>query len=161
MFIYGEHCKKDYNKKKSFNVNVIFRACYLMLSLPLLVAVAANETPQQVVTKYNNYKAICNGLGYKNLGCKGSEMHFSIWYLDLLIHICTVVYNRIIHDLCNYVEMSLKNRFPNNKDLMCHCKIYCGTYLIMLSSIMIIFENESTAKRNICCNSPFNTFSIS
>uniref|UniRef100_A0A8W8LMJ7 C1q domain-containing protein n=1 Tax=Magallana gigas TaxID=29159 RepID=A0A8W8LMJ7_MAGGI len=44
-----------------------------MLSLPFLVAVAANETPQQVVTKYNNYKAICNGLGYKNLGCKDTS----------------------------------------------------------------------------------------
>lgn len=85
MFIYGDHCKKVYNKNLSFIVNVIFRTCYLMLSLPLLVAVAPNETPQQVVTRYNNYKAICNGLGYKNLGCKGSEVHFPFDIWNLLI----------------------------------------------------------------------------
>lgn len=43
---------------------------FLLLSLFLLVAETANETPQQVVTRYKNYKAICNGLGYENLGCK-------------------------------------------------------------------------------------------
>lgn len=120
MFIYGEHCKKDYNKKKSFNVNVIFRACYLMLSLRLLVSVAANETPQQVVTKRNNYKAICNGLGYKKLGCKGSEMHFSIWYLELIdkhMHCSLQSDHPWPVWLCRNV---IKNRFPT-------IKILCAT----------------------------------
>ncbi|XP_052680200.1 complement C1q tumor necrosis factor-related protein 3-like [Crassostrea angulata] len=44
--------------------------CYLMISFALLVVVTANETPQQVVTRYNNYKAICNGMGYENVRCK-------------------------------------------------------------------------------------------
>nr|XP_034307459.1 complement C1q tumor necrosis factor-related protein 3-like [Crassostrea gigas] len=42
----------------------------LLLSVLFIVGGTANETPQQVVSRYNNYKAICNGLGYKNLGCK-------------------------------------------------------------------------------------------
>ncbi|XP_065936796.1 complement C1q tumor necrosis factor-related protein 3-like [Magallana gigas] len=46
------------------------RICFLLMSFALLVAVTANETPQQVVTKYNNYKAICNGMGYENVRCK-------------------------------------------------------------------------------------------
>uniref|UniRef100_K1PZ52 Heavy metal-binding protein HIP n=1 Tax=Magallana gigas TaxID=29159 RepID=K1PZ52_MAGGI len=40
------------------------------MSVPLLVAVTANETPQHVVTRYNNYRAICNGMGYENVRCK-------------------------------------------------------------------------------------------
>uniref|UniRef100_K1QBA7 Complement C1q tumor necrosis factor-related protein 3 n=1 Tax=Magallana gigas TaxID=29159 RepID=K1QBA7_MAGGI len=44
--------------------------CYLLMIFALLVAVTANETPQQVVTRYNNYKAICNGIGYENVRCK-------------------------------------------------------------------------------------------
>ncbi|XP_052678292.1 heavy metal-binding protein HIP-like [Crassostrea angulata] len=46
------------------------RICYLLMSFALLVAVTAHETPQQVVTRYNNYKAICNGMGYENVRCK-------------------------------------------------------------------------------------------
>lgn len=49
-----------------------------MMSFALLVAVTAHETPQQVVTRYNNYKAICNGMGYENVRCKGLEKHFII-----------------------------------------------------------------------------------
>lgn len=36
-------------------VNVIFRICYLLSSFAFLVAGTAYETPQQVVTRYNNY----------------------------------------------------------------------------------------------------------
>nr|XP_034307441.1 complement C1q tumor necrosis factor-related protein 3 [Crassostrea gigas] len=46
------------------------RIYYLLMSFPLLVAVTAHATPQQVVTRYNNYKAICNGMGYENVRCK-------------------------------------------------------------------------------------------
>nr|XP_034307462.1 heavy metal-binding protein HIP-like [Crassostrea gigas] len=44
--------------------------CYLLLSFALLVAGTAHETPQQVVTRYNNYKAICNGMDFENVRCK-------------------------------------------------------------------------------------------
>nr|XP_034307456.1 complement C1q tumor necrosis factor-related protein 2-like isoform X2 [Crassostrea gigas] len=46
------------------------RICYLLTSFALLVAGTTHETPQQVVTKYNNYKAICNGMGFENMRCK-------------------------------------------------------------------------------------------
>nr|XP_034307450.1 complement C1q tumor necrosis factor-related protein 2-like [Crassostrea gigas] len=46
------------------------RICYLLMSFALLVAGTTHETPQQVVTKYNNYKAICNGMGFENMRCK-------------------------------------------------------------------------------------------
>eukprot|EP00105_Crassostrea_gigas_P032547 XP_011455588.1 PREDICTED: complement C1q tumor necrosis factor-related protein 3 [Crassostrea gigas] len=53
-----------------FQAKMIKSVRFLLLSLLLLVPGTAPETPQQVVTRYNNYKAICNGLGYENLGCK-------------------------------------------------------------------------------------------
>ncbi|XP_061167428.1 complement C1q tumor necrosis factor-related protein 2-like [Saccostrea echinata] len=31
------------------------------------------ETPQQIINKYNNYRTICNGLGYQNLSCKADN----------------------------------------------------------------------------------------
>nr|XP_034307463.1 heavy metal-binding protein HIP-like [Crassostrea gigas] len=48
----------------------MIRICYLMMSFALLVAGTAHETPQQVVTRYNNYKAICDGMGFQNVRCK-------------------------------------------------------------------------------------------
>ncbi|XP_052678290.1 complement C1q tumor necrosis factor-related protein 3-like [Crassostrea angulata] len=51
------------------NKNMI-RICYLMMSFALLVAGSAHETPQQVVTRYKNYKAICDGMGFQNVRCK-------------------------------------------------------------------------------------------
>uniref|UniRef100_A0A8W8LPQ9 C1q domain-containing protein n=1 Tax=Magallana gigas TaxID=29159 RepID=A0A8W8LPQ9_MAGGI len=42
------------------------------MSFALLVAGTTHETPQQVVTRYNNYKAICNGIGFQNVRCKGN-----------------------------------------------------------------------------------------
>eukprot|EP00105_Crassostrea_gigas_P036684 XP_019920832.1 PREDICTED: complement C1q tumor necrosis factor-related protein 2 isoform X1 [Crassostrea gigas] len=43
---------------------------YLLMSFALLVVVTANESPQQIVTRYNNYKAICNGMDFENVRCK-------------------------------------------------------------------------------------------
>nr|XP_034307448.1 complement C1q tumor necrosis factor-related protein 3-like isoform X3 [Crassostrea gigas] len=54
----------------SFSNKNMTRICYMLMSVPLLVAVTANETPQQVVTRYNNYKAICDGMGFQNVRCK-------------------------------------------------------------------------------------------
>ncbi|XP_062599638.1 cerebellin-2-like [Saccostrea cucullata] len=31
------------------------------------------ETPHQIVTKYNNYRTICTGLGFQNLSCKANN----------------------------------------------------------------------------------------
>nr|XP_034307104.1 complement C1q tumor necrosis factor-related protein 3-like [Crassostrea gigas] len=52
---------------KSFSVLV------LLLSLVTFVSGTVNDTPQQVVTKYNNYKTICTGLGYKSTQCNGGR----------------------------------------------------------------------------------------
>ncbi|XP_062619514.1 complement C1q tumor necrosis factor-related protein 3-like, partial [Saccostrea cucullata] len=48
----------------------------LALSLILVTAVfgSIKETPQQIVTKYNNYRTICTGLGYQNLNCKTGKV---------------------------------------------------------------------------------------
>nr|XP_034307451.1 heavy metal-binding protein HIP-like isoform X1 [Crassostrea gigas] len=46
------------------------RICYLLMIFAFHVARTSHETPQQVVTRYNNYKAICNGLGFKKVQCK-------------------------------------------------------------------------------------------
>lgn len=52
------------------------------MSFALLVAVTANETPQQIVTRYNNYKAICNEMGFESVRCKGLEKQFifKFWF---------------------------------------------------------------------------------
>ncbi|XP_062615559.1 cerebellin-2-like, partial [Saccostrea cucullata] len=34
------------------------------------VFASVQETPQEIVTKYNNYRTICTGLGYQNESCK-------------------------------------------------------------------------------------------
>nr|XP_034307784.1 complement C1q tumor necrosis factor-related protein 4-like [Crassostrea gigas] len=52
---------------KSFSVLV------LLLSLFTYVSGSVPDTPQQVVTKYNNYKTICTGLGYKATQCNGEQ----------------------------------------------------------------------------------------
>lgn len=70
---------------------LFFSVRFVLLSLLLLVAGTAPETPQQVVTRYNNYKAICNGLGYENLGCKGKkEMVYT--YFNVYYRICKIKY---------------------------------------------------------------------
>nr|XP_034307479.1 complement C1q tumor necrosis factor-related protein 2-like [Crassostrea gigas] len=46
------------------------RICFLLKSFILLVAGTAHETPQQVVTRYNNCKAICTGMGFEIGRCK-------------------------------------------------------------------------------------------
>eukprot|EP00105_Crassostrea_gigas_P027750 XP_011449190.2 PREDICTED: heavy metal-binding protein HIP-like [Crassostrea gigas] len=50
--------------------NNMIRIGYFVMSFALLVAGSAHETPQQVVTRYNNYKAICSGMGFENVRCK-------------------------------------------------------------------------------------------
>ncbi|XP_062619515.1 heavy metal-binding protein HIP-like [Saccostrea cucullata] len=42
----------------------------LLLILVTAVFGSIKETPQQIVTKYKNYRTICTGLGYQNLSCK-------------------------------------------------------------------------------------------
>lgn len=70
---------------------LFFSVRFVLLSLLLLVAGTAPETPQQVVTKYKNYKAICNGLGYENLGCKGiKKMIYTYFNVDY--RICKIKY---------------------------------------------------------------------
>nr|XP_022299009.1 complement C1q tumor necrosis factor-related protein 3-like [Crassostrea virginica] len=44
-------------------------AFVLLLTFATIVSGGGHETPQQVVTKYNNYKTICTGLGYQNVPC--------------------------------------------------------------------------------------------
>uniref|UniRef100_A0A8W8LVC3 C1q domain-containing protein n=1 Tax=Magallana gigas TaxID=29159 RepID=A0A8W8LVC3_MAGGI len=39
----------------------------------MFVSGTAPDTPQQVVMKYNNYKTICTGLGYKATQCNGEQ----------------------------------------------------------------------------------------
>nr|XP_011425247.2 complement C1q tumor necrosis factor-related protein 3 [Crassostrea gigas] len=45
----------------------------LLLSLVTDVSGTVNDTPQQVVTKYNNYKTICTGLGYIATQCNDEQ----------------------------------------------------------------------------------------
>ncbi|XP_062615561.1 cerebellin-3-like [Saccostrea cucullata] len=48
----------------------------VVLLLMILVTVAfgsVKETPQEIVTKYNNYRTICTGLGYRNLSCNAEK----------------------------------------------------------------------------------------
>lgn len=78
------------------------------MSFALLVAGTTHETPQQVVTKYNNYKAICNGMGFENMRCKGSENILSISF-DLsfyMIKRIVTIYNQVPHDLIDCAESS-------------------------------------------------------
>nr|XP_022296734.1 complement C1q tumor necrosis factor-related protein 3-like [Crassostrea virginica] len=44
-------------------------ALVLLLAFTTMVSGGGHETPQQVVTRYNNYKTICTGLGYQNVPC--------------------------------------------------------------------------------------------
>nr|XP_022302428.1 complement C1q-like protein 3 [Crassostrea virginica] len=48
-------------------------ACVFLLTFTAVVSGGGHETPQQVVTRYNNYKTICTGLGYQNLQCKAGN----------------------------------------------------------------------------------------
>nr|XP_022301910.1 complement C1q tumor necrosis factor-related protein 6-like [Crassostrea virginica] len=48
-------------------------AFVLLLTFATIVSGGGHETPQQVVTRYNNYKTICTGLGYQNLQCKAGN----------------------------------------------------------------------------------------
>nr|XP_022299005.1 heavy metal-binding protein HIP-like [Crassostrea virginica]XP_022299006.1 heavy metal-binding protein HIP-like [Crassostrea virginica] len=41
----------------------------ILLAFTTIVSGGGHETPQQVVTRYNNYKTICTGLGYQNVRC--------------------------------------------------------------------------------------------
>nr|XP_034307457.1 complement C1q tumor necrosis factor-related protein 2-like isoform X1 [Crassostrea gigas] len=60
------------------------RICYLLSSFALLVAGTTHETPQQVVTRYNNYKAICNGMGFENMRCKDGMQQDTIAFQSSL-----------------------------------------------------------------------------
>ena len=48
-------------------------AFILLLTFTTIVSGGGNETPQQVVTRYNNYKTICTGLGYQNVRCDAGK----------------------------------------------------------------------------------------
>lgn len=52
----------------------------LEVSVSLFVIRTANKTQQQVLTTFNNYKPICNGLGYEKLERKGLKTsHIHVW----------------------------------------------------------------------------------
>ena len=56
---------------------VYFMICYsvfvLLLVFTTIVSGSGHETTKQEVTRYNNYKTICTGLGYQNLQCKAGN----------------------------------------------------------------------------------------
>ncbi|XP_062597904.1 complement C1q tumor necrosis factor-related protein 7-like [Saccostrea cucullata] len=47
-----------------------------LLFLSEFFTTAILETPQQIVTKYSNYKAICSGLGYRDTTCQSKGIAF-------------------------------------------------------------------------------------
>ena len=61
----------------------ISSALVLLLAFTTMVSGGGHETPQQVVTRYNNYKTICTGLGYQNVPCdagNGGKSMFMFTY---------------------------------------------------------------------------------
>lgn len=89
-------------------LKLFFSVRFVLLSLLLLVAGTAPETPQEVVTRYNNYKAICNGLGYENLGCKGKkEMIYT--YFNVYYRICKIKYKSYLLILTGNHKQFFKN----------------------------------------------------
>uniref|UniRef100_A0A8W8LP93 C1q domain-containing protein n=1 Tax=Magallana gigas TaxID=29159 RepID=A0A8W8LP93_MAGGI len=58
----------------SGKINNMTRICYSLMSFALLVAGSTHETPQQVVTRYNNYKAICNEIGFEKVSYKDPKI---------------------------------------------------------------------------------------
>ena len=59
-------------------------AFVLLLTFTTIVSGGGHETPQQVVTRYNNYKTICTGLGYQNVPCDAGKGGKSITHLECL-----------------------------------------------------------------------------
>ena len=51
-----------------------------LLTFTSIVFGGGHETPQQVVTRYNNYKTICNGLGYQNVRCDAGKQGKTVTY---------------------------------------------------------------------------------
>eukprot|EP00105_Crassostrea_gigas_P027751 XP_011449192.1 PREDICTED: complement C1q tumor necrosis factor-related protein 2-like [Crassostrea gigas] len=78
------------------------RICYLLMTFAFHVAGTAHETPQQVVTRYNNYKAICNGLGFKKVQCKDPKIDIIAFQSILTKHLEnlkakeTVVFDKVL-----------------------------------------------------------------
>ncbi|XP_052678302.1 heavy metal-binding protein HIP-like [Crassostrea angulata] len=71
------------------------------MSFTLLVAGIAHETPQQVVTRYNNYKAICNGIGFEKVNCKDPKIDTIAFQSTLTKHLVnlksheTVIFEKV------------------------------------------------------------------
>nr|XP_022296733.1 complement C1q tumor necrosis factor-related protein 3-like [Crassostrea virginica] len=75
-------------------------AFVLLLTFTTIVSGGGHETPQQVVTRYNNYKTICTGLGYHNVPCdvgKGDIAFQSLLMKDLqnLKYQETVIFDKV------------------------------------------------------------------
>ena len=60
-------------------MQVFSSAFVLLLTVTTIVSGGGHETPQQVVTRYNNYKTICTGLGYQNVPCDAGNGGKSIF----------------------------------------------------------------------------------
>nr|XP_011445004.2 complement C1q tumor necrosis factor-related protein 4-like [Crassostrea gigas] len=91
--------------------------CYLLLSFLLFVAGTVQETPQEVVTRYNNYKAICKGLDFKNVGNKDTIAFQSslIKTLKYVSSRSTVVFDKVSLNEGNaYDKISGKFTAPSN-----------------------------------------------
>ena len=63
-------------------------AFILLLTITTIVSGGGNETPQQVVTRYNNYKTICTGLGYQNVRCNAGKQGKTVKYQSVYDTFC-------------------------------------------------------------------------
>ncbi|XP_062597920.1 complement C1q tumor necrosis factor-related protein 5-like [Saccostrea cucullata] len=52
-----------------------------LLCLSHFLTTVIPETPQQIVTKYSNYKAICSGLGYSDRTCQSKGIAFQAVFI--------------------------------------------------------------------------------
>nr|XP_022302808.1 complement C1q tumor necrosis factor-related protein 2-like [Crassostrea virginica] len=61
------------NRFITFHYQKMNSVFVLLLTFISVVSGGGHETPQQVVTRYNNYKTICTGLGYEHVSCKAGN----------------------------------------------------------------------------------------
>uniref|UniRef100_K1QYK6 Complement C1q tumor necrosis factor-related protein 3 n=1 Tax=Magallana gigas TaxID=29159 RepID=K1QYK6_MAGGI len=71
------------------------------MSIAILVVGSGHETPQQVVTRYNNYKAICNGMGFEKVNCKDPKIDTIAFQSTITKHLVnlkakeTVIFDKV------------------------------------------------------------------
>ena len=61
-----------------FSMKISSSAFVLLLTFTTIVSGGGHETPQQVVTRFNNYKTICTGLGYQNVRCDAPKKGITV-----------------------------------------------------------------------------------